>query len=67
MDHFSQKMHFQVQRSNTILIKAHFGTNLPDARKYANCPVKHQNDKGVKFNTFDSSHKKGRPGQNCHF
>ena len=41
-------------------------TNLPDARKYVNLLVKHQNDKGVKFNTFDTSYKKGYPGQNCH-
>ena len=41
-------------------------TNLPDARKYVNWPVKHQNDKGVKFNTFDTSYKMGYPGQNCH-
>ena len=26
-------------------------TNLPDARKYVNWPVKKQNDKGVKFST----------------
>ena len=42
-------------------------TNLPDARKFVNWPVKHHKDKGVEFNTFDTSHKKFRPDQNCHF
>ena len=41
-------------------------TNLPDTRKYVNWPVKHQNDKGVKFSNFDTSYKKGYPGQHCH-
>ena len=32
-------------------------TKLPKARKYLNRPAKPPNDKGVKFNTFNMSHK----------
>ena len=41
-------------------------TNLPDTRIYVNWPVKHQNDKGVKNSTFDTSYKQGYPGQHGH-